>query len=174
MQIHALYRARGLSQAIGHAGGRGAKGRCLSMGGAETHAVAPVLASDLSRDTQVLPGVTSSRRSATGETRNRGGAPLGHGAKPLSINQRPISLPISSRHLSFQKDSFTQLTSAMRGVPPAMSRSVTVCQPFLKNLSRSAIGILRPYPAPLPFGQPLFHAVAMKASRVKCQAIPVR
>ena len=36
--------ARGEPGAIGHAGGRGAEGRRLSMGGAQTYAVAPVLA----------------------------------------------------------------------------------------------------------------------------------
>ena len=40
----ATSRTRVESGAIGHAGGRGAEGRRLSMGGAETHAVARVLA----------------------------------------------------------------------------------------------------------------------------------
>ena len=41
---HGSSRARMEPGAIGHAGGRGAEGRRLSMGGAQTHAVAPVLA----------------------------------------------------------------------------------------------------------------------------------
>ena len=43
-QIRALRRARVEPGAIGHAGGRGAQNRRLPMGGAETHAVACVLA----------------------------------------------------------------------------------------------------------------------------------
>ncbi len=44
-QIRALRRARGLSQAqLATLVGRSAEGRRLSMGGAQTHAVGPVLA----------------------------------------------------------------------------------------------------------------------------------
>ena len=47
VQIRALRRrARIEPGAIGHAGGRGAEGRRLPMGGAETHAVPPVLATN--------------------------------------------------------------------------------------------------------------------------------
>ena len=46
-QIRMLRRARGLSQAqLATLGGRGAQSRGLPMGGAEAHAVAPVLATN--------------------------------------------------------------------------------------------------------------------------------
>ena len=45
VQIRELRRARGVEPGtISHPGGRGAESRCLSMGGAQTHALAPVLA----------------------------------------------------------------------------------------------------------------------------------
>ena len=57
----AASRTRVEPSAIGHAGGRGAESRRLSMGGAETHAVAPVLAT-----THRAPSVSWARRGHGG------------------------------------------------------------------------------------------------------------
>jgi len=88
-----------------------------------------------------------------------GGCPFDQGAFLFLINHMPIPLFINSLQVVPQKDGLSTFTTI--SCPSPYNSRKTFFQSLLKYLSLSLISTLKPYPAPVGWCSPLFHAVTI-------------